>query len=148
MSARRQEGFSLIEVLVATTVVAAGLGALAQLAIGAIRTNERARHESFAVLTASEKLEQLRSAAWAGDVLQLAPSPDESLEANTAGYFEILDRGGTLVIEPDENGLYVRRWSIEGNADPDLFRIHVVVERRGSRARTHLVGSARLHAGL
>lgn len=146
---RHDEGFSLIEALVATAIVAAGLGMLAQLAFSVMRGSERARLESFALLTASEKLEQLRAAASAGDLAAVMPSPAGALDANVQGYFEILDRDGSIVANPGAAaGSYVRRWSIEGGADPDRFHVHVVVVRRGLGVRTHLVGSARLHAGL
>ena len=67
-------GFSLIEVLVATTVTTIGTLALAQLCVMSMRMNQDARATTFATVLASQKMEQLRALAWASDALGV-PSP-------------------------------------------------------------------------
>ena len=52
-------GFSLLEVLVATTIVTVGVGALAQLMALAAHATLRARQTTMAAVLAQEKIEEL-----------------------------------------------------------------------------------------
>jgi prepilin-type N-terminal cleavage/methylation domain-containing protein len=131
-------GFSLIEVLVATTILTVALSALAQLFAIATNANTGAKSTTFAALLAQQKMEQLRGLTWGFDPLGLplsdtttnvtvvpetmtggkglSPSPAGSLGANTDGYCDFLDKygkplgGGTT---PPANTMYIRRWSVE-----------------------------------
>ncbi len=132
-----ESGFSLIEVLVATLVLAAaaaGAAGLCWVATASVRT---ARVETTAALLAIDKLERLRGLSWffdgvggpvsdlstdltrdpvtAGGV-GLTPSPPDALERNRAGYVDFLDEAGRWVAggtEPPPAAVYVRRWSIQ-----------------------------------
>ena len=61
-----EAGFSLIEVLVALTILAVGLLGLALLQTTAIQGNATASKSSIAVQVAQDKLEWFRSRPWAG----------------------------------------------------------------------------------
>src|SRR5205807_2833368 len=109
-------GFSLVEVLIALTVLVVAIGTLAGVAVLASRANTAARMTSVATLVAAEKLEQLRALAWgfdasgrplsdtttdltvsppaAGGGVGLTPSPRDSLTQNTPGYCDFLDAAG------------------------------------------------------
>jgi prepilin-type N-terminal cleavage/methylation domain-containing protein len=105
----KSQGFSLVEVLVAITVLACALGSLAGL--GAISTdvNRRARDATLAVELAGQKMEEL----W-GHV-DLGPSPGDSLGRNTQHYCDFLDARGLIVAAgtvPPVTTMYVRRWSV------------------------------------
>jgi prepilin-type N-terminal cleavage/methylation domain-containing protein len=70
-------GFSLIEVLVASAVIAVGFAGLtSMLALSSYAVRE-GRHRSVAVALADERAEQIRAARWdaSGDCLGLSPSP-------------------------------------------------------------------------
>ena len=135
---RREGGFSLLEVLVATTMMAVGLTALAQLFAVSTRTNYSAKTTTYAAVLAQQKMEQLRGLTWGFDNLGLpitdtstnvsvvpeqanggtglTASPANSLGQNTTGYCDFLDRDGkslgTGTTVPG-NAVYIRRWSVE-----------------------------------
>jgi prepilin-type N-terminal cleavage/methylation domain-containing protein len=93
-------GFSLLEVLIATSLlVVIALGS-AQLFVLAIRHNTAARQQLVMTLAAARKVEELSAAAAAGAI---APSPPGALERGADGFAEVtVESGMTLV----------RRWSI------------------------------------
>ena len=111
-----ERGFSLVEVLVASTILIVGLVALAQLFIVATASNISSRHVTYATVLAAQKLEELRS----------LPSAQQS------------DLGSV-----DEIGEYWRRWSIDPlPAEPgNAVVIQVLVGHRsgGSRGEARLV---------
>jgi len=135
-------GFSLLEVLVATTIMLVGVAGLAQSFVLASRANRAARTTTVAVLLAEQKMEQLRALTWcfdaagapAGAVTSdfttdltvvpegatggtgLTPSPAGALEQNTAGYCDFVDEGGHVVgggPAAPPGAIYARRWSID-----------------------------------
>jgi type II secretory pathway pseudopilin PulG len=137
-SGNSEAGFSLIETMVATLLLATALVSTAQLMVIATRANMASQRSTYSATLAQEKMEQLRGLAWGFDDLGLpvndftsnisvdppapnggvglSPSPGNSLAANTVGYVDYLDRygnslggGGT----PPANTVYVRRWSVE-----------------------------------
>ena len=55
----KQAGFSILEVLIAITVLAIGLSAMAALVAQSLGGTERARYMALATTLASEKLEDL-----------------------------------------------------------------------------------------
>ncbi|MCC7416823.1 MAG: prepilin-type N-terminal cleavage/methylation domain-containing protein [Acidobacteria bacterium] len=119
---RSSRGVSLVEVLVATTVMSVGITALAHLFVLAMAANVRARASTIATMLAQEKMEQLRAD---GD---LAPSPAGALARDLAGYHDAADGG------------FVRRWSVEPlPADPDVLVLQVVVWRPPAREQVRLV---------
>jgi len=124
-------GFSLIEVLVATAIVAVAVASLAQLFIVSARTGRIAHATTTTVLLAQQKMEELRA-----DATGSHPSPSAALSANTEGYFEYLDRIGVPVggasFAPPGNAVYVRRWGVEpleggsgGAADAIVLKVLV-----------------------
>ena len=132
-------GFSLIETVVATSLLATALVTVAQLFAMATSSNLSARDTSFATMLAEQKMEQLRSLTWGFDAVGLpvsdlttntavdpeepttgkglSPSPADALKANTAGYFDFVDRWGNVVSDNPQGAaqapMYFRRWSIE-----------------------------------
>jgi len=94
-------GFSLLEVLVATSLVAAGVAALAQLATMSVLANLRAREATFAAILAQQKMEALFPEAASGALRQ---SPAGALGRNVDGYYDRIDAGGRT---------YLRRWSVD-----------------------------------
>ncbi len=137
-STKSESGFSLVEVMVATALLAVGLVSLAQLFAVAAQNNINARNSTFASVLAEQKMEQLRALAWGFDPVGLplsdvatntaaqletapggtglSPSPDTSLTHNTDGYVDYVDRFGNILgggSTVATGTVYVRRWSIE-----------------------------------
>lgn len=157
---RSDYGFSLVEVTVATALLTMSLVALAQLFAVSVKNNAVARNGTFAAVLAAQKMEQLRGLAWGFDAAGLpvsdtatntavspqtptggtglAPSPSNSLRANTGGYVDYLDPsghvlgGGTVI---PGNTAFIRRWYIEPlPANPDnTLVLQVLVTRRRER---------------
>ena len=134
----REGGFSLLEVLVATTLMAVGLTALAQLFAVSTKSNHSAKTTTYAAVLAQQKMEQLRGLTWGFDNLGLpltdtttdtsvvpeqsnggtglSPSPANSLGQNTTGYVDYIDKDGKLLgtgTTVPGNAVYIRRWSVE-----------------------------------
>jgi prepilin-type N-terminal cleavage/methylation domain-containing protein len=93
-------GFSLLEVLIATSLlVVVALGS-AQLFVLAIRHNVTARQQLLMTLAASRKLDELSAAAAAGPI---AASPADALDRGADGFAEVTVESGLSC---------VRRWSV------------------------------------
>src|SRR5689334_3090546 len=115
-SRRAEAGFSIVEVMVATGLLASALVALAQLFAIATTTNAAARSSTLTMVLAEQKIEQLRALQYtfdrAGLPVQdtqtdlavypplatggkgLAPHTENTLQANTDGYVDYLDPSG------------------------------------------------------
>ena len=135
---RAEAGFSIVEVMVATGLLASALVALAQLFAIATTTNASARSSTLTMMLAEQKIEQLRALQntfdRAGLPVQdtltdlavyppaaaggkgLSPHTENTLQENTDGYVDYLDPsgrtlgGGTVI--PDGTA-FIRRWSVE-----------------------------------
>jgi prepilin-type N-terminal cleavage/methylation domain-containing protein len=153
-------GFSLLEVLIATTILTVSLAALAELCAMSTRANSSARTTTYAAILAQQKMEQLRSLTWGFDPLGLpltdtttdtttvperdtggkglSPSPANALGQNTDGYVDYLDKFGHALgggATPIDGTVYIRRWSIEPlPANPaNTVVLQVLVTRRRNR---------------
>lgn len=115
-------GFSLVEALVASTLLATALAGLAHLFVVASRANIHARDTTYATVLAAQKLEELRAGVF----------PE-----HTAGEsIERLDARGRVLADGADarHATYQRRWTIEPlPAYPlDAVVISVVVSRRSA----------------
>jgi type II secretory pathway pseudopilin PulG len=132
-------GFSLVEVLISMGLLTAVSLGVAQVFATTSRANLVARSQTSTTTMAEQKMEQLRALTWGFDlqgqglplsdttsnltvepVAQngsgLNPSPSDSLERNTAGFVDFLDRDGAWVgtgTAPPATAVYIRRWSIQ-----------------------------------
>ena len=156
-----EDGFSILEVLVATTIMTVAVAGLAQMFALATQANASARATTYAAVLAQQKMEQLRSLTWGFDVQGLpitdtttdatavseiagggrglSLSPEHSLGTNTEGYCDFVDTfgrplgGGTT---PPVGTAYIRRWSIEAlPTNPNnTIVLQVLVTRAGRRS--------------
>jgi prepilin-type N-terminal cleavage/methylation domain-containing protein len=159
-SSKGEQGFSLVEVLVASMILTVGVLTLAQLFALSTTSNMTAKGTTYATVLAEQKLEELRGLTWGfdgsglpvSDITSdtaskddkpeggtgLSPSPDDALQENTNGYVDYLDMYGNKLgggeVAP-EGAVYTRRWSIEPlptNPNNTLV-IQVLVTRNRNR---------------
>jgi hypothetical protein len=127
-------GFSLIEALVAMTIMLLGVVPLAVLMEASTKSNGSARTNSLATLLASAKVESLLTIEWDSG---LAASPVGTLSTNMPGYVEYLDGRGALLNDvglaagtSPAGTVYVRRWSVDAlPATVSAVVLQVVVRR-------------------
>ena len=121
-------GCSLLEVLVATSVIVVAVAALAQLFAVAIHANARARSTTISVLIAQQKMEELVAAFSAQETSGAIPgaSPAGALDRDTPGYCDAVEQNGAT---------YLRRWSIDPlPTSPDTARVLQVLVTRSRGA--------------
>jgi len=153
---QRDCGFSLVEALIATMILATGLSALAQLFSVAKASNKASRDLTMATVLAAQKFEQLRALTWAFDAegapmsdtttdtsapsetsvggMGLRPSPRGVLDTNTPGYVDFVDGLGTPLgggTDAPAGAVYLRRWSVEpfAGSPGQTVIIQVIVAR-------------------
>ena len=131
-------GFSLLEVLMATSIMVVAVASLAQLFVLSTSRNASAKNTTFASVLAQQKMEQLRALTWGFDTLGLpttdtttdttifpeapggsglSPSPINTLQQNVVGFVDYVDGkgqslGGAAAVPPI-TAAYIRRWMIE-----------------------------------
>ncbi len=164
-------GFSLVETLVATGMLAAAVVSLGQLFTLSTRTNLGSRHASVSSILAAQKVEELRALTWGLDTqgfpvsdtstdttsspespaggTGLSPSPNTTLQQNTPGYVDYIDRVGNKLgggsVPPDATA-YIRRWSVAPlPANPNnTLVIQVLVTPHRNRGSANFSSVARL----
>jgi type II secretory pathway pseudopilin PulG len=124
---RSSRGCSLLEVLVATSIVAVGVAALAQLIAFGARANRFAGYTTRAAVLAQQKMEELVPEAATG----LTPSPADALDRDVDGYSDVID------------GAFARRWSIQplpgSPNDTVVLQVLVVNARDPGSVRARIV---------
>jgi len=167
---KSEGGFSIIETLFATGILATSVVALAQMFSISVQNNKNARTGSYAVTLAEQKMEQLRGLSYGFDNIGLpltdtttdttqpvelpngsggkglTPSPPNTLTSNTDGYVDYIDQfgnvlgGGTGI---RARTVYIRRWSIDPlPTNPNnTIVIQVMVTRSPNRGTADQNGS-------
>ncbi len=131
-SAEREGGFSLVEVLVASGILVAGIAAILQLFVIATHATVDARDATYAAVLAAQKIEELRAAPF--------PAPGDATEYLNA-------RGVRL---PDAaRALYERRWTVAPLASQPAETVTVTVRvwRRGAAHRAVRLTTVRTRRG-
>lgn len=112
-SRQSEEGFSLVEALIASGILIAGVASAVQLFLLAASSTQAAGARTQATIQAAQKAEQLRAAAWED-----------------------------VVSGEDTAGSFIRRWTVTPlPEDPEgTVAVYVVVEKRelGPAARVTL----------
>jgi len=163
-----ESGFSIIETIFATGIMATAVVALAQMFTISVQNNHNARTGSYATTLAEQKMEQLRGLTYGFDTIGLpltdtttdttapietpnggtglTPSPAGTLVHNTNGYVDYIDQFGNILgggegILP--RTVYIRRWSIEPlPTNPNnTIVIQVMVTRERNRGLADQTGS-------
>jgi type II secretory pathway pseudopilin PulG len=128
-------GFTLLEALIASALVATAVVACVHLVTMAASQTLSVRRTTAAHLLAQSKLEALRAAEWRYDIDgrrvssdELNRSPPWSLRDDIDGWVDELDRFGAPV-DRGQTPFYRRRWAIEQftDVDPDTLVVRVCV---------------------
>jgi type IV pilus assembly protein PilV len=84
---QKDQGFTLIEVLIAISIFAVGLLAVATMQLSAIRVNSTAGQITTRITWAQDKLEELMALPYTDSQLQAAGSPFQEITPD--GYYTI-----------------------------------------------------------
>jgi len=134
-----QRGFSLVETIVATSLLAAALVALAQFVDAAVQSGAVARARAATTLMAVQKMEQIRALPW--DVVASMPS-------ETTDYLDVEGRERCPgANEPCGDAMYVRRSSMAFapfSAGVLIIQVDVSLAGQGHGATTLVTARARM----
>jgi type II secretory pathway pseudopilin PulG len=140
----RERGITLVEVIICAGLLAGTAASAAWLVARAVEDAERARLRTAGAIAAVQKLEQLRSLAYA-DALDtttdltadspagggpgLQTSPPGTLDANVPPYVDYLAGDGSLLLPASAaSAVLARRWAVRPHPSmPDVLVLHVVV---------------------
>jgi prepilin-type N-terminal cleavage/methylation domain-containing protein len=125
MSRPSHAGFSLVECLIATALLASAIPALGHLIAVAVGTAATARHATVAALLAQRKLEELRTMPFAN--LEGLCRPDAPCSDYLDARGVVVGGGGS----PPRGTAYIRWWSA-ANIRGDLW----IIEAAAARWRT------------
>ena len=132
-----ERGFTLLETLVATSILVTTLAGVAQLFILGTHLTRQAGATGRALVAAQDKLESLRGEAITSDpggftvtAPALQPSSPTTLGEDTEPYVDWIAADG-VATETAEGAMMVRRWRISslGATTPDAIAIEVCVFR-------------------
>jgi type II secretory pathway pseudopilin PulG len=132
-----EDGFTLLETVVATGVLVTALAGLAQLFALAARSTREAGDQTAVLSAAQDKIEVLRSLAFGyGPLGEAITEPGlnptgGSLGSDTPGFVDHLNASGEVVdVDRDGHGaVWTRRWRLTpvDNFAPEALAIEVCV---------------------
>lgn len=120
---RGEEGFTVVEVMIAMLVLVIGLAGILSLQLTAIRATSFSRHATEASLLAEDKMEALRTV------------PAATLVAGT----DTVNAGGMV----DAEGLYTREWTITAGGATTAVTVAVTWSEQGSEPYTITMSTLR-----
>jgi prepilin-type N-terminal cleavage/methylation domain-containing protein len=110
---RNEEGFSLIEVMVAIVILTVGLLSLAQMMVVATNSNNLSGRMTSCSTIAKEQLERIKAAPFHSDPQTLLRNPvlvaGGDTNATVGGYSQLYDEQGIPTNGP---GMFEVRWQI------------------------------------
>ncbi len=127
----REQGFTLIEVLVAVVILTVGLLAVGTMQISAIRGNFMSGNTSTALSLASEKMEDLLNNDYShADLADSVTGNNSSLSSTTSvdNQENISEEGGV-----GAGGFYRRIWNIANETSPTRKSVMVIVTWQNNR---------------
>lgn len=133
-----EDGFTLLETVVATGVLVTALAGLAQLFALTARSARDAGDQDAALSAAQDKIEVLRSLPFAygplGEAITdrgMEPSSNGSLGVDSAGFVDYLNASGEVVDvgRAGHGAMWTRRWRIAplDNFAPEALVVDVCV---------------------
>ena len=114
---REDDGFSIVETMIAAGILITMLASLAQLIGWSLQRADDTGARLRALVAAQDKIEQLRAAPLTMDLsglpitdAALMPSPTGSLDRDISGFADALDASSRVVT--GKGAVVVRRWSV------------------------------------
>jgi prepilin-type N-terminal cleavage/methylation domain-containing protein len=133
-----QRGFSLVETIVAASLVAAALVALAQFVAVGMQSGAAARARAATTLMAEQKMEQIRAMPWS----EIAATPGVVTDyLDASGNQQCVNSGAAC-----GDAVFVRRWSATATAfstDVLFIEVDVHLVAQGHGATTLVTARAR-----
>lgn len=137
-------GFTLLETLVATSILVTALAGIAQLFVLSMHLTRGASVSARALVTAQQRLEALRGLAFTYDhggapitAAELAISPPSSLDEDIEDNVDWVDDDGQAGDNP-AGAAFVRRWRVSPLAESaDAIAIEVCVFKPPAFAASH-----------
>jgi len=141
LPARSEEGFTLIEVLVAIVILVFGLLAVGSMQIAAIRGNFMGGNTSIALSLASEKMEDLLNKQYNDADLNDGVSGNNSTLSSTTSvdHQENISEEGLV----GAGQFYRRIWNIADQASPTTKSVMVIVTWENNRHRVTIASIKR-----
>jgi prepilin-type N-terminal cleavage/methylation domain-containing protein len=122
-----QAGFTIVELLVALTVLLIGITGLLSLQVTAMQSTSFSRHATEAAVLAEDRMEELRTAPAEMILAGAAFCPDGDPSGVPGPCAERLDTSG----RPDDDGLFFRRWTAVQGGSMIRIQVRVSWEARG-----------------
>ena len=150
---KQEEGYTLVEVLVALGILGFGLMAVATMQVTAIKTNARASGMSQGVTLAQAKAEDLMNLSYSAIVAldddgdgtnQDADNDGNDDDGGNFGLNDTVDGGGSVIADDSElnvNGRYSIYWNVAVNepaANSSRIRVIVTWTEKGKNKRISL----------
>ena len=135
-----QNGFTLIEILIASVIIASGLVAMGVFLGNYVNKNAQNEHRTMATVIAEQKLEELRTKAL-GDVVILDTAPSTtvvytngdltSADSDTTGRAIDAD-GNDLGVAGTAGEVYTLTWDVNDTNNPHTVRARVTWDGIGN----------------
>jgi prepilin-type N-terminal cleavage/methylation domain-containing protein len=133
----RESGFTLIEILIAITILTVGLLGVASMQVSAIRGNDFSASVTTGLCLAEDRMEELMRRPYSDDLLaDLQDKPLNTIIASDVDHEDLpaIDASGQTVT----GGPYRRVWNVEDSAAPDMKTVTVIVTWDNNRHRVSL----------
>ena len=132
----RQSGFTLLEVLIAITILTIGLLGAASMQVSAIRGNHFSERVTTGLCLAEDRMEELMRRSYTDALLEDVneDEPLDTIDAAKLDHEEAIDATGQVVA----GGPYRRIWNVQESTGPDIKTITVIVTWDDDRHRVSL----------
>jgi len=133
----RQAGFTLVEILIAVSILTIGLLGAASMQVSSIRGNQFSERVTTALCLAEDRMEELMRRGYSDALLaDLKDKPLDTIDASDVDHEDLpaIDETGQTVA----GGPYRRVWNVDDSAAPNIKTITVIVTWDNNKHRVSL----------